>query len=383
MTRLLWTATRKLFGFLIVSSKSEVEVRMKEPKPRITILVMLGLMLCSVCSAMPRWQKLQKADKSCCGDANLKDGDSVVAVINGSRIIREKEIDEALGAQLYNLQERVYNLRKKALDNLITRILLKEEARKRGISEEDLKAQLMPAEVEVRKADIDKAYTEMLSTLENMSEEEAKLRIKLDLEGRFRLDGYKAAVSELMNSADIQTYLVPPMATATRINAEGPSLGSKQAPVTVVEFSDFQCPYCKQASNMVKRLLEAYGDNVRLVFKQMPLSIHPDAFKAAQASICANQQGRFWDFHDLLFGSNDLSVQSLKKYAAGLGMRMMEFESCLESEASSASVRSDIQEAVRADVQGTPTFFVNGRILRGMRTAEDLKNLIDLALRQQ
>jgi protein-disulfide isomerase len=115
----------------------------------------------------------------------------------------------------------------------------------------------------------------------------------------------------------------------------------------------------------------------------MPLSIHPDAFKAAQASICANQQGRFWDFHDLLFGANDLSVQALKKYAVSLGLRMNEFESCLESEASSVSVRSDIQEALRADVQGTPTFFVNGRILRGMRTAEDLKNLIDIALRQK
>jgi len=149
-----------------------------------------------------------------------------------------------------------------------------------------------------------------------------------------------------------------------------------------VEFSDFQCPYCKQASGAVKRLLETYGGSVRLVFKQMPLSIHPDAFKAAQASVCANEQGRFWEFHDLLFGSNDLSVESLKKYAAGLRMKMNEFESCLNSEGSSASVKRDMQEAIRADVQGTPTFFVNGRILRGMRTGEDLKNLIDLALRQ-
>src|SRR4030095_15438167 len=169
MTRFRWTVTPNLCGFLIVSSKSEVEVRMKNPIAGITILALLGFMLCSVGSAMPRGQKLQKEDKNCCGDASLKDGDAVVAVINGSRIIREKEIDEALGSQLYNLQERVYNLRKKALDNLITRILLKEEAGKRNISEEDLRAQLMPAHVDVKKADIDKAYTEMLSTLENMS----------------------------------------------------------------------------------------------------------------------------------------------------------------------------------------------------------------------
>jgi protein-disulfide isomerase len=353
---------------------------MKVTVIRISVLILL--LLCTVGLIVSSGQKLPKEDKSCCVDGAVKDGEAVVAVINGSRMIREKEVDKAVGTQLYSLQERIYNLRKKALDNLIMQILLKDEARKRGVSEDELRAQLMPSHFEVKKADIDKAYTEMLSTLENMNEEEAKQRIMLDLESRSRLDGYKAAVSELVSNATIQTYLSQPVATAAGINTEGPSLGSNEAPVTIVEFSDFQCPYCKQASGIVKRLLETYGSSVRLVFKQMPLSIHPDAFNAAQASVCANEQGRFWEFHDLLFSSTDLSGEALKKYGLTLHLKMDQFESCLNSKRSAASVRRDMQEAIRSDVQGTPTYFVNGRILRGLRSADDLKNLIDMALRQ-
>jgi len=348
----------------------------------VRIAISIVLVMCTLGLSVSSSQKAQRDDKICCGDADPNDGNVVVAVINGSRTIREKEIDETVGPQLYNLQERIYNLRKRALDNLIMQILLSDEASKRGITGEELRAQLMPAHLDVKKADIDKTYTEMLSTLENMNEDEAKQRIRLDLESRLRLDAYKAAVSGIIGKADVQTYLSPPVATAARLNAEGPSLGPREAPVTIVEFSDFQCPYCKQANGIVKRVLETYGGSVRLVFKQMPLSIHPDAFKAAQASVCANEQGRFWEFHDLLFASNDLSIDALKKYAVSLQLRMNDFESCMNSEGSSAAVRRDMQEAIRADVQGTPTFFVNGRILRGMRTAEDLKNLIDLAVRQ-
>jgi len=357
---------------------------MKATIARISLLILLSFVICTsgLSARAQKQQKQQKEDKNCCSDTEIRGGEAVVAVVNG-RIIREKEIDAAIGAQLYSLQERVYNLRKKALDHLITQILLQDEASKRRISEEEFRAQLMPSHVDLKKTDIDRAYTEMLSTLENMNEEEAKQRIRLDLESRLRLDRYKTAVSELISNANIQTFLMQPVAAATRINTEGPSLGSHEAPVTIVEFSDFQCPYCKQATGLVKRLLESYGSNVRLVFKQMPLSIHPDAFKAAQASVCANEQGKFWEFHDLLFGSNDLSVQALKTYALKLHLKMDEFESCLNAEASSAAVRNDIQEAIRADVQGTPTFFVNGRILRGLKTVEDLKNLIDLALRQR
>lgn len=312
-----------------------------------------------------------------------KNATDTIAIINGKRIIAAKEIDDAIGSQLYTLQEEIYSLRKRALENLVIQILLKEEAKKRGITDDELKKQLLPDRVEVKQSDIDQTYADNLSVLENMNEDEAKQRIRLDLESRLRFDRYKAAVSAIIGKAKIEMFLSEPLPPLSRINAEGPSQGPRNAPVTIVEFSDFQCPYCKQAALDLKPLMQSYGAEVRFVFKQMPLSIHADAFKAAQASVCAGEQGRFWEYHDILFGSSDLSVPALQKYASDLGLKSNEFNACLNSEASATAVRKDMQEARQADVQGTPTFFVNGRIIRGMKNLEDFKTLIDQTLKQR
>jgi protein-disulfide isomerase len=129
--------------------------------------------------------------------------------------------------------------------------------------------------------------------------------------------------------------------------------------------------------------MQSHGSDVRFVFKQMPLPIHPDAFKAAQASVCADEQGKFWEYHDILFSANDLSEQALKKYAVDLGLKTDEFNTCLVSEASATGVRRDMQEARQFDVQGTPTFFVNGRLIRGLKSLEDFRNVIDQALKSR
>lgn len=356
---------------------------MKARVCRVPVFVVLALLTGNIEVSFSQAQRPNSDPVNCCQDTKTKEGEGIIAVINGSTIIREKEIDEAIGSQLYSLQERIYNLRKKALENLVTHVLLKEEASRRGVTEEELRKQLMPSKVDVKQSEVDKSYADILGTLENMSEDEAKQRIRLDLESRLKLDLYKAAVSEVLNKARIETFLSAPVPPSSRINAEGPSRGPRDAPVTIVEFSDFQCPYCKQAAISLNPVIEGYGSNIRLVFKQMPLSIHPDAFKAAQASVCAGEQGKFWEFHDVLFSSGELSEQALKKYALNLGLKMNEFNTCLSSETSAAVVRRDMQEAMRADVQGTPTFFVNGRIVRGIRNVEDFKNVIDQALQQE
>jgi protein-disulfide isomerase len=311
-----------------------------------------------------------------------KRSDNAVAVVNGRLAITEREVDQAVGAQLYNLQERIYDLRKRALENLLIQIVLKNEAEQRGITVEKLRNELMPDKVEVRQSDIDQRYADNLGTLENMNEDEAKQRIKLDLESRLRFDRYQAAISEIMSRAKIEILLSEPAPALSAINTDGPSKGPRDAPVTIVEFSDFQCPFCKDAAVSLKNLMLNYGPNVRLVFKQMPLPIHPDAFKAARASVCADEQGAFWEYHNALFGSSDLSEQALSKYASDLGLRTDQFKSCLASETSAAAVRKDIQQAALADVQGTPTFFINGRLVRGMKSLEDFSSLIDRALTQ-
>src|SRR5215831_19096694 len=152
---------------------------------------------------------------------------------------------------------------------------------------------------------------------------------------------------------------------------------SVTSPVTITEFSDFQCPYCRQAASVVEQVRQTYGKHVRVIFKQMPLSFHQYAFKAAQASVCAQEQGKFWQYHDRLFASADLSVDALHRIGGEVGLKQKQFSQCMESDRSRAAVEKDMHEARQLGVRGTPTFFVNGRALRGASSFAALKQEID------
>src|SRR5215831_10055341 len=147
------------------------------------------------------------------------------------------------------------------------------------------------------------------------------------------------------------------------------TLSSKQqaapAAVTVTEFSDFQCPYCKRAASVVEQLRQSYGNKVKFVFKQMPLPMHKQAFKAAQASVCAGEQGRFWDYNDQLFAAGDLSPGALQGIAGDVGLKQGEFNQCLDSQESRAAVEKDLADAERLGVNGTPTLVINGQTING------------------
>lgn len=311
-------------------------------------------------------------------NTDKESGAPVVAIINGERKITRTEIDDLIGSQVFSLEERLYTLRKNALDNLITKIVLEQEARARGITVEHLKKELMPETVEINQSQVEEVYSDNMGGLGNMPEDEAKQRIKLDLESRERLERYKTVLAALKAKSKIAVILPEPIPPTLKISEDGPAIGGpKNAAVTIIEFSDFQCPYCKQASSTVKQVLKSYGDKVRLVFKHLPLPIHPEAFRAAQASVCAGEQGKFWEYHDGLFGSDSLSGEALTRLAANLGLDTKEFSACLDSETSRAAVAKDIRESRKADIQATPTFIVNGKLLKGARGLEDFKRMID------
>jgi len=150
------------------------------------------------------------------------------------------------------------------------------------------------------------------------------------------------------------------------------------AAVTIEEFSDFQCPYCAGASRTVEKIIEVYGNEVNIEFKHMPF--HSDSQKAAEASECARDQEKFWEYHHILFNENSLSVKSLKKYAEQLNLDTEQFNNCLDSGEKKSAVKEDYNEAIQRKVEGTPTFFVNDKKLVGAQPFEAFKVLIDIEL---
>ena len=162
---------------------------------------------------------------------------------------------------------------------------------------------------------------------------------------------------------------------------EAPVKGSDEAIVTIVEWSDFQCPFCNRVTPTLAQIEKEYGDKVRIAFKHMPLSIHPQAAQAHAASEAAHRQGKFWEMHDRIFANQrDLSEATLERYAREIGLDMEQFASDLEDASLKQRIESDIQQASKLGVTGTPSFFINGKYLSGAQPFANFKRIIDEAI---
>ncbi|MDF1496606.1 MAG: thioredoxin domain-containing protein [Patescibacteria group bacterium] len=159
--------------------------------------------------------------------------------------------------------------------------------------------------------------------------------------------------------------------------------GNADAAVTIVEYSDFECPFCGRHYATMKQIKETYPNDVRIVFRHFPLSFHEEAQKAAEASECAADQGKFWEMYDKIFESNlagDMSVTKWKSIAAELGMDSTKFDKCLDSGEKASRVAEDLNEGSGAGVEGTPATFVNGQIISGALPFDSFKQIIDSEL---
>ena len=308
--------------------------------------------------------------------------DTVVAVVNGEKITLQ-QVDDTIASQLLPLQQQVYALRKAALSNVVIAKLLNAEATKRHVSVEQLRRELMAGTVEVTNAHVAEAYVQNAPLLALMSEHEAKERLRLDLESQQRMKIFRKALEKLKSSSEITLSLEQPPATAKLDDGVSPSKGSEKPVVTIVEFSDFLCPFCKQVQSTLARVLEKYSDQVKLVFKHLPSEAHPNALQSASAAICAGEQKRFWEFHDRLFESNDLSSSALEKIAAQLGLNVSRFRACLVSDSPRNAITKDIEGARLLRIESTPTFVINGKLVTGAIGFEEFQRLIDLELSRQ
>jgi protein-disulfide isomerase len=181
----------------------------------------------------------------------------------------------------------------------------------------------------------------------------------------------------LRDKAQVKVYLTPPIVEVSAEDA--PFKGPADAPITIVEFSDFQCTYCKRVVSVLDQVLERYPDKVRLAFRDFPIAnIHPQAEKAAEAAHCAAEQGKFWEFHDLLFEKQDaIPTTNFAEHAKALGLEVTTFQTCIDGGKYQEKVERNYAAGVKAGVSGTPAFFINGRLLSGAQPLEAFKTVID------
>ena len=178
-------------------------------------------------------------------------------------------------------------------------------------------------------------------------------------------------------SSGVKVMLDPPRYTVATTAAD-PVRGVASAPVTIIEFSDYQCPFCARVNPALEQVRKTYGDKVKIVFKDFPLPNHPQAPKAAEAAHCAGEQGKYWEMHDHLFANQRaLNVPELKQYAATLGLDAAKFNQCLDSGKHAGLVAAGTAQGERMGVNSTPTLYINGRPLIGAQPFEAFKQIID------
>jgi len=308
--------------------------------------------------------------------------DTVLASVNGYGITL-KQVDDSVATQIYPLQQQLYAIRKAALDNLVTSRILQSEAAARGISIDELRRELTVGDINVTRAQVEEAYAQNASFFASMSPDEARERLRLDLETQARMKRYGTGFEGLRKKWTINLSFAAPAFVLELDDGISPAKGSAKPAVTIVEFSDFECPFCSEVQTTLKQVMQSYEKDVRLVFKHLPLEGHRNSLPAARAAYCAAEQDRFWQFHDALFTSRNLSPALFDEIAARLGLGLPKFQACLNSEHSRAAIIKDIETARLFRIDSTPSFIVNGKLIKGALSFADFQKIIERELGQR
>jgi protein-disulfide isomerase len=296
-----------------------------------------------------------------------------VATVEGQTIYDE-DLAPSVQGQLLPLRNQEYEIKRKALDNLIEQKLLEAAAKKKGLTTEKLLDQEVNSKVpDPSDAEIE-GYYYGLKVKSPLADVKTQLKesLKQTKSQQLRQDYLKT----LRADSKVVVLLSAPRVEVAYDPAR--MRGNPKAPVMIVEFSDYQCPYCHQVEPTVAQVLAKYGDKVSLSYRDFPLTaIHSQAMISAEASRCALEQGKFWEYHDQLFTASKLEKDDLIGYARNLKLDDKQFASCLTGEKYKADIDKDEQEGRKAGVTGTPGFFINGIALSGAQGQDAFARVID------
>ena len=305
---------------------------------------------------------------------------AIVAEAGGVQITAE-EMKSAMAAQEFQHRQQLHRMRQQWIESAVVEKLLEREAKKEGLDVDGLLAKIdgeariatdadaqMFYKVQSQQGRIKDPQTGKIPPFE-----ELKDRIKEHLTEQSKQAARQQYFAKLLDGQEPEVHLTAPEPPKVSGISPGddPVKGPEDATVTVVEFSDFQCPACRQAHFRMPELFEKYGDKIKFVYRDFPLlGKHPDALPAAVAAHCAGDQGKYWEMHDKLFKSSRLKTDDFKAFAGELSLDSEKFEACLKDPAREKEVREDLADGRDYGVSSTPTFYVNGYLVVGANIDE-------------
>ncbi len=304
---------------------------------------------------------------------------TVLARLDGNPITDE-DVRKISGSKLAQAEMELYDARKEAIDQIVDQKLLEESAKKKNTTKDDLLKKEVYDKIKIEDKDIEKFYNEKKDQMQGKKLDEVKASIKSYLFREKYQKLYGNLADGLRKKSNLEILIKAPKMDVAE--GENPSIGPKDAPVKVIEFTDYQCPFCGRARPTVNQIIETYKSKVRYVLRDFPLSFHKDSMKAHEAAHCAGDQGKYWDMNKKLFANQQaIKMEDLKKYAGEIKLNQKKFDECLDSGKFTDKVQKNQQYGETVGVSGTPAFFVNGRMLSGARPFENFKSIIDDELR--
>ena len=298
----------------------------------------------------------------------------------GGASITVEEVDRRAAGKLQRLRNEEYDARRQALDEIIIERLFQKEAAERGVTQDAL----LKAEVDAKVApptagDVKAIYeqnraaagTRTLGELAPVIERSLREHRLAERAAQFR--------DELKAKTGVRVTLEAPRVAVT-VPANAPALGPARAPVTIVEYLDYQCPFCHRAQGVVDEILNRYPGKIRFVHRDFLLG-KPRSLPAARAARCAGEQGKFWEYHrHLLVSPGDMSDEDLRNRAAAMGLDTGKFSACAASDRFDADIKRSTESGNSLGIDATPTFFVNGRRLTGALPTDQFAEVIDSEL---
>lgn len=305
---------------------------------------------------------------------------STVVARVGDQEITDDDLEAEAGPALMKLRQQMYDAKMQVLDKKIFNILSEEAAKGAGVPlEQWIRENLVLAEPS--EAEIAQVMAQYRSRL--AKEDDAARKQVIDFLKQNTAQKAQADLQQrLVEAAGVEIFLDPPRVEPV-LTDNSPSRGPADAPIVLIEYTDYQCPFCGRVQPTLEALRERYGDSIRMVFKNLPLAMHQQAQFAAEAALCAGDQGGFWPMHDWLFANHQaISPETVLAQATEQGLDIDALNVCIDEGRHSAEVEADMKEAGSFGITGTPGFVVNGRILTGAQPLENFIKVIDDELRR-